>query len=87
MWGAANARWGGCVRDAARRARRAFFANEADQHNDSVFSAHVAQVSKEITLDHPSIQINAKFRSQAPWPLAQKGASKGTRQVSGAHWR
>ena len=25
-------------------------------------------------MDHPSIQINPKYRSQAPWPLAQKGA-------------
>ena len=62
----------------------AFHATDVDSNNDLVFSAHIAEVSKELTMDHESIQINPKFRAQAPWPLAQKGRSRTAHDAYGA---
>ena len=55
----------------------AFFPNgELDREKDTLFESHITEISKFITMDHEAIQINQKYRSQAPWTPAQRDLQK-----------
>lgn len=47
-----------------------------DREKDLLFSKHIGEINKFITLEHETLQINPRFRSQAPWPLAQRALLK-----------
>ena len=55
----------------------AFFPNgELDKDKDKLFETHIAEICVFVSMDHEAIQINPKYRSQAPWTLAQKELQK-----------
>lgn len=55
----------------------AFFPNgDLDREKDLLFESHITEICKFITMDHEAIQINAKYRSQAPWTPAQRELQK-----------
>lgn len=57
--------------------QNAFYPNgDLDKERDTLFDSHIVEICKFITMDHEAIQINPKYRSQAPWTLAQKELMK-----------